>query len=400
MDITGLMGQYAHGNEPSHHMAYLYSYVGQPWKTQELTRRLLDEMYAPTPEGIIGNEDCGQMSAWYIFSSLGFYPVCPGSNEFVLTAPLFEKATVRLANGRTLTVTADKPRRNRYVGSVTLGGRAIDKNFITYDQLMEGGELRFEMVPQPAFDRASGPDAQPYSLTRGEAVSVPYTTQSVSLFTEPVDVALATTTPGAEIRYTLDGSEPDSLSALYRTPLRVDRSLTLCAKGFKAGAAPSQTLTLRAEKAVFLSPAAAAATVPGVRFAYYEGTFSKVADITRGKLVSTGVMAAPSIAEAPQEDHFGYVFEGLIRIPERGVWEFFTRSDDGSVLLIDGRKVVDNDSSHAAVTATGRVALEAGLHACELLYFEDYEGQELEWGWKAPGEAAFSPIPAENLFVK
>ena len=83
-----------------------------------------------------------------------------------------------------------------------------------------------------------------------------------------------------------------------------------------------------------------------------------------------------------------------------GVWEFFTRSDDGSVLLIDGRKVVDNDSSHAAVTATGRVALEAGLHACELLYFEDYEGQELEWGWKAPGEAAFSPIPAENLFVK
>ena len=113
VDITGLMGQYAHGNEPSHHMAYLYSYAGQPWKTQELTRRLLDEMYAPTPEGIIGNEDCGQMSAWYIFSSLGFYPVCPGSNEFVLTAPLFEKATVRLANGRTLTVTADKPRRNR-----------------------------------------------------------------------------------------------------------------------------------------------------------------------------------------------------------------------------------------------------------------------------------------------
>ena len=195
VDITGLMGQYAHGNEPSHHMAYLYSYVGQPWKTQELTRRLLDEMYAPTPEGIIGNEDCGQMSAWYIFSSLGFYPVCPGSNEFVLTAPLFEKATVRLANGRTLTVTADKPRRNRYVGSVTLGGQTIDKNFITYDQLMEGGELHFEMVPQPAFDRASGPDARPYSLTRGEAVSIPYTTQSVSLFTEPVDVALASRNP-------------------------------------------------------------------------------------------------------------------------------------------------------------------------------------------------------------
>ena len=79
-DVTGLIGQYAHGNEPSHHMVYLYSYVGEPWKTQEWTRRLLDEMYQPTPEGIIGNEDCGQMSAWYILSSLGFYSVCPGSN--------------------------------------------------------------------------------------------------------------------------------------------------------------------------------------------------------------------------------------------------------------------------------------------------------------------------------
>ena len=124
-DVTGLMGQYAHGNEPSHHMAYLYNYVGMPWRTQELTRRLLDEMYAPTPEGIVGNEDCGQMSAWYIFSSLGFYPVCPGSNEFALTAPLFERAVVRLSGGRTLTVTADDPQRNRYIGSVTLDGEPV-----------------------------------------------------------------------------------------------------------------------------------------------------------------------------------------------------------------------------------------------------------------------------------
>lgn len=108
-DVTGLMGQYAHGNEPSHHMAYLYNYVGQPWRTQELTRSLLHGMYAPTPAGIIGNEDCGQMSAWYIFSSLGFYPVCPGSNQFALTAPQFPKAVVRLANGRTLTVYGKQP---------------------------------------------------------------------------------------------------------------------------------------------------------------------------------------------------------------------------------------------------------------------------------------------------
>ena len=398
-DVTGLMGQYAHGNEPSHHMAYLYNYVGQPWKTQELTRRLLHEMYAPTPEGIIGNEDCGQMSAWYVFSSLGFYPVCPGSNEFALTAPQFPKAVVRLANGRTLTVTADNPRRSVYIASVTLDGKPIDRNYITYDELMQGGELHFALRPRPDYERGTDDAAAPHSLTRGEVVSIPYTTQNVSLFTEPIAVALATTTSGAEIRYTLDGSEPTETSALYAAPVPVDRSLTLKAKGFKPGAAPSRTLTLEAEKAVFRkgAPAGETATRPGVAYSYYEGVFSCVNDIRKGKYVSSGTMPAPSIAEAPQEDHFGYVFTGSILIPERGVWEFMTKSDDGSVLMIGDRRVVDNDGSHASVMATGRVALEAGLHPYTLLYFEDYEGQDLSWGWKAPGAEGFEAIPEANL---
>lgn len=398
-DVTGLMGQYAHGNEPSHHMAYLYNYVGQPWKTQELTRRLLHEMYTPTPEGIIGNEDCGQMSAWYVFSSLGFYPVCPGSNEFALTAPQFPKAVVRLANGRTLTVTADNPRRSVYIASVTLDGKPIDRNYITYDELMQGGELHFELRPRPDYERGTDDAAAPHSLTRGEAVSIPYATQNVSLFTEPIAVALATTTAGAEIRYTLDGSEPTEASALYAAPVPVDRSLTLKAKGFKPGAAPSRTLTLEAEKAVFRKgvPAGDIATRPGVAYSYYEGVFSCVDDIRKGKYVSSGTMPGPSIAEAPQEDHFGYVFTGLILVPERGVWEFMTKSDDGSVLMIGDRRVVDNDGSHASVMATGRVALEAGLHPYTLLYFEDYEGQDLSWGWKAPGAEDFEAIPEANL---
>ena len=398
-DVTGLMGQYAHGNEPSHHMAYLYNYVGQPWKTQELTRRLLHEMYAPTPEGIIGNEDCGQMSAWYVFSSLGFYPVCPGSNEFALTAPQFPKAVVRLANGRTLTVTADNPRRSVYIASVTLDGKPIDRNYITYDELMQGGELHFALRPRPDYERGTDDAAAPHSLTRGEVVSIPYTTQNVSLFTEPIAVALATTTSGAEIRYTLDGSEPTETSALYAAPVPVDRSLTLKAKGFKPGAAPSRTLTLEAEKAVFRkgAPAGETATRPGVAYSYYEGVFSCVNDIRKGKYVSSGTMPAPSIAQAPQEDHFAYVFTGLILIPERGVWEFMTKSDDGSVLMIGDRRVVDNDGSHASVMATGRVALEAGLHPYTLLYFEDYEGQDLAWGWKAPGAEGFEAIPEANL---
>ena len=117
-DITGLIGQYAHGNEPSHHIAYLYDYVGQPWKTQEMTRHLLDEMYQPTPGGISGNEDCGQMSAWYILSGLGIYSVCPGSNEFELTTPLFEKAVLKLSNGKRLTLLDNDPKKNIYIHKV------------------------------------------------------------------------------------------------------------------------------------------------------------------------------------------------------------------------------------------------------------------------------------------
>lgn len=154
---------------------------------------------------------------------------------------------------------------------MTLDGEPVETNVLTYEQLMRGGELHFALRPEPDFDRGTSPDARPYSLTRGEVVSIPYTTQSAHLFTEPVEIILATTTPGAEIRYTLDGSEPGPQSPRYTEPVRVDRSLTLRAKGFKAGAAPSHTLTLRAEKARFLPPAATEAATQGVRYTYYEG---------------------------------------------------------------------------------------------------------------------------------
>ncbi len=165
-DITGVIGQYAHGNEPSHHMAYLYNWVGQPWKTQQMTRRLLAEQYQATPEGISGNEDCGQMSAWYVMSSLGIYPVCPGSNEFALTTPMFPRAVVRLAGGGELVITANDPAVNVYIDKVELNGVEIAENFVTYEQLAVGGELKFTLRATPNTERGTDPAAQPYSLTQ------------------------------------------------------------------------------------------------------------------------------------------------------------------------------------------------------------------------------------------
>ena len=143
LDMTGLIGEYAHGNEPSHNMAFLFTYLDQPEKTQHYVRRILTELYSATPEGISGNEDCGQMSAWYVMAALGIYPACPASGEFVLTKPLFKKATIQLGNGKTLTVTADKP-EDEYIKNVSFNGKALDKMFITYEDLLKGGELKFQ----------------------------------------------------------------------------------------------------------------------------------------------------------------------------------------------------------------------------------------------------------------
>jgi predicted alpha-1,2-mannosidase len=132
-DITGLIGQYAHGNEPSHHIAYLYNYAGEPWKTQMYVRRILDEFYKPAPDGLIGNEDCGQMSAWYILSASGFYPVAPGTGIYDIGTPIFKEIKYHLENGKTFTIRAANVSAQKiYVKSVTLNGNPNKKTFILH----------------------------------------------------------------------------------------------------------------------------------------------------------------------------------------------------------------------------------------------------------------------------
>lgn len=401
VDITGLIGQYAHGNEPSHHIAYLYNYIGQPWKTQAMTRRLLDEMYAPTPEGIVGNEDCGQMSAWYILSSLGLYAVCPGSNEFTFTTPLFEKATLQLANGKTLTITANHPEKNLYIDKVELNGKEIETNFVTYEQLMGGGELHFSLTDQPNRKRGVTADSAPYSFTKEAVVSIPYVDKDLNLFMDSVMVNLATATAVATVHYTLDGSEPTQQSPVFNAPLVLKNTTQINAKAFKDGFQPSSTLSIQATKAVLNRGKIILDHQPknGTTYKYYEGHFQKVADMQQKHFVEKGIVSEPSLEKARQEDHYGFEFSGLIDVPEDGVYTFQTRSDDGSVLYIDQTLEVDNDGSHAAIPATGSIALKKGWHSYRLLYIEDYEGQHLSWAWKLPSGEKLEPIPASRLYV-
>jgi predicted alpha-1,2-mannosidase len=165
-DIAGLIGQYIHGNEPSHHVAYLYNYAGAPWRTQERLTQIVASQYKPTPDGLSGNDDLGQMSAWLFFTGLGFYPVAPGSNEYVIGRPFVDRAVMTLPNGHRFTVVADgMSKANRYVSQVTLNGKPLARSFIRHDEIMAGGELRFVMGAVPNRTWATAKAARPYSMS-------------------------------------------------------------------------------------------------------------------------------------------------------------------------------------------------------------------------------------------
>lgn len=165
-DITGLIGWYAHGNEPSHHVAYLYAHAGQAWRTQARLKTIMETQYADRPDGLAGNDDLGQMSAWYLFSALGFYPVAPGSGEYVIGRPFLPRATLRLPNGRTFTIIADGlDQGHGYIGTATLDGKPLMRAFLRHKDILTGGELRFTMQAEPSHVWP-GPDAEaPYSMT-------------------------------------------------------------------------------------------------------------------------------------------------------------------------------------------------------------------------------------------
>lgn len=165
-DITGLIGYYAHGNEPSHHIAYLYDYAGQPWRTQERLKQIMDSQYSSSPTGLAGNDDLGQMSAWFVFTAMGFYPVAPASNEYVIGRPFVSRATLHLPNGKQFTVLAEHlDDAHPYVGSVTLNGRPLEHVFIRHEDIEAGGELRFTMQETPNKSWGKALSTRPFSMS-------------------------------------------------------------------------------------------------------------------------------------------------------------------------------------------------------------------------------------------
>lgn len=161
------MGNYAHGNQPIQHMIYMYNYAGEPWKAQYWIREVMDKLYTAQADGYCGDEDNGQTSAWYVFSAMGFYPVCPGANQYVIGTPYFDKMTLHLENGKTMTITAQNCNQdNKYIQSLSINGTPSTKNFFTHDQLMQGGNIQYVMGSTPNKQRGISDSDAPYSFTK------------------------------------------------------------------------------------------------------------------------------------------------------------------------------------------------------------------------------------------
>jgi predicted alpha-1,2-mannosidase len=209
VDITGLIGQYAHGNEPSHHMAYLYNYIGKPWKSQELVRKILLEQYSNQPDGLSGNEDCGQMSAWYVLSSLGIYSVCPGSTQYMIGSPLFEKATVQFENGKFLEIIAhQQSSENLYIQKIVLNGETYENYYLEHNDLIQGGRLEFFMGSSPITHTATQIKGRPTILVPNTTfVVAPYFNEPTKSFVDSVEIVLRSAIPNTTIEYRVDGKD-------------------------------------------------------------------------------------------------------------------------------------------------------------------------------------------------
>ncbi|MEZ4941384.1 MAG: GH92 family glycosyl hydrolase [Saprospiraceae bacterium] len=254
-DITGMIGQYVQGNEPSHHMAYLYNYAGQPWKTQQRVRQILDEQYTDRPDGLSGNEDCGQMSAWYVFSALGFYPVVPGSAGYVIGTPLFEKATIRLDNGKTFIIEAKGASARRpYIQQAYLNGQPLAKTWITHEDIRNGGALRFDMGDKPS-EWGKKPEERPVSEIGGAPiVPIPFVAAGSSrVFQDKQKITLGCADPEAVIYFSAGTGVglPDSGYQVYREPLTIRENTNLFfyaeRQGRKSPVAEAEFFKLRSD---------------------------------------------------------------------------------------------------------------------------------------------------------
>ncbi len=236
-DVTGLIGQYAQGNEPSHHMVYLFAYAGMPWRTEELVHKICTEFYTNSPDGLIGNEDCGQMSAWFVLSSMGFYPVCPGDGHYVLGTPLFDEVKINLENGKTFVISATRSKpADPYVQGLQFNGKEYTKTFIEHTDLAEGGKFHFRLGATANKARGTLPKDIPSSSIKDNGiVPVPYFEMNSNKFRTQTMVKIRSLEPGSMVYYRIMRPDIRSVFVPYTKPFPISENTQIDAYAVKSG---------------------------------------------------------------------------------------------------------------------------------------------------------------------
>lgn len=399
-DASGLIGQYAHGNEPSHHMAYLYNYVGAAPKTQKMVRQILETMYDDKPDGLKGNEDCGQMSAWYVLSSMGFYPVNPGDANYIIGSPLFEKVVIHLENGKQFVIEArNVSGQNIYIRSATLNGKTYTKSWFPHDVITKGGTFVFEMDPKPDFNWGTSKADRPFTPEMQPAVSLPYVVNPDNNFLGSIKISFKCDTRGARIYYTTNGNEPDESSRLYTRPFELRKTTTLKFRAYKKGLLPSLAVSEKINKLKFetFKNYDGIRMEPGLKYKYYEGNVMFVSELSDLTPVEEGIITHFTIDNRKKDSYFGYEYSGFIRIPKDGAYTFYNKTNDGSILYLDGKEFINTDGGHPAHEAFRTIALKKGVYKIQQKYFQMGGGYMNKVSWKGPGIDK-TEIPASVLY--
>jgi predicted alpha-1,2-mannosidase len=400
-DASGLIGQYAHGNEPSHHLAYLYDYVGAAPKTQAMIRQILETMYDDKPDGLKGNEDCGQMSAWYILSAMGFYPVTPGIPDYEIGSPIFDKVTVNLENGKKFVVEArNVSLENKYIQSAALNGKPYSKCWFRHQDIVDGSNLVFEMGSQPNYKWGTAKEDRPSTEPFKPTVAMPYIITDDEYFLHKAVVRLACDTKDAKIYYTTDGSEPTPKSNLYKKPIFLTKTADIKFAAYKEGLLNSLTVTEKVKRLDFenwTNYEKRSSFAPGLKYKYYEAKVMFVRELDNFEPLKSGIIKNFNIKNRTRNEYFAYIYEGYLKIPKDGIYTIYNKTNDGSILYLNGKEFLNSDGGHPASENFKTVALRKGMYKISQKYFQMAGGYMNQVSWKGPGITK-EQIPPKALF--
>ncbi|MDP2337027.1 MAG: GH92 family glycosyl hydrolase [Bacteroidota bacterium] len=395
-----------HSNQPNMQAGWLFNYSGKPWLTQYWVREILDHYYGTTPfDGYPGDEDEGQMGAWYVMSAIGLFEMDGGASTepvYELSGPIFEKVTIQLdpkfyQGSKFIIEAKNSSSKNRYIQSATLNGKELNQFWIKHAEFVKGGKLVLKMGAEPNKKWASGCE-HPQIMDVPPIVTTPYIIDTKRMFLQENLVKLACDTKGAEIHYTTDGLEPDLNSRLYQEPFVINKTTMIKMRAYLDDQM-SLPAFVELKKAIMSKPVLPGEVENGLLFRYFHGFFRMVNDFRNAEPVKSGFVSIFTIQPREKERYFAFDYEGFIRIPEDGLYTFYLATNDGGKLYIDGENLINNDGLHPFTEIYKPVSLKAGLHPLLVNYFQEGGSNGLKVSWQGPGIEK-QEISASVLFHK